>query len=160
MNRPETFEKSLSVLVQAHNEGTLQHMSCQACAVGNLVAAGMGYTYKIEDIGSVRPYIGWVDEKGERTRNISWFQNLNFDGTSPTGDIQLASTGYTKEELSLIEDVFEANFHKDGWTSSEKGLEAVYLELCKMHELPDIERVDFDVLFVPKECGEEVGVEV
>ena len=41
MERTELFNKSVDVLVKAYKSGSLSHYNCQACAVGNLVSAGM-----------------------------------------------------------------------------------------------------------------------
>ncbi len=40
MKNKEQFEKTVQVLVKAYFEGTLEHMDCRACAVGNIVGHG------------------------------------------------------------------------------------------------------------------------
>lgn len=39
MNRPDRFWRSIDVLATAYLEGTLEPYKCEACAVGNLIAA-------------------------------------------------------------------------------------------------------------------------
>lgn len=91
---------------------TLDHCDCTACAVGNLIRASMG------------------------TRCISWFTTLSLyrhEGIAEPGQgaRQMASTGYSIEQLDGIERAFECSSQEGDWMFN--GLMAVVDVLAEIH---------------------------
>lgn len=92
MNRPELFNKTISILVKAYFGGTLEAGDCGRCAVGNLVSA---------QTGEVAPH--------------NWFRHIG-RGAGPDGEDrrelagskQLDAIGYTITQVIKIEGAFES----------------------------------------------------
>lgn len=100
-----TFENSVNILVKAYFYGHLNAMSCEACAVGNLVASAKGYTYSKEKIGLFGPE--WNESEPAWKYVISFFVDMGeYNGIAKE---QIDSTGYTPKQLSDIERVFMLN---------------------------------------------------
>lgn len=123
---------AIEVFLRAIDSGTLAKGSCTACAVGNLVAHGMGGVIS-KDLNCNKPNSFWsflftTNSGGQHI----YRQSLN--DTTVMQNIE--STEFTWEELAKIEYAFETNtkidyVYYDEHTSSEilddqiKGLEAV-----------------------------------
>ena len=138
-----TFENSVNVLVKAYFNDTLQHGSCSACAVGNLIADSMGFTFEKMD-RDIDGFLMW--DQYDHAVNLcrpNWqlvFQtsprgNNRINETSYKGDskIQIDSTGYTWRQLAIIEYKFE---RATGNTKDERmfnGLMAVVDVLAEIH---------------------------
>jgi hypothetical protein len=111
-NKNFSFDHSVGVLVRAYLNGDLQKGNCSACAVGNLIADAMHIelgrvatpeysrgvlslrddSYLVQWVGT---HPGWLGElKGCYQHDISF-------------NAQLASTGYSREQLLLLEETFE-----------------------------------------------------
>lgn len=96
-----TFENSITVLVRAYMNGTLEHGNCHACAVGNLIAAAGGVKFITSEISG---------EKRWEIGNAVWILGLggyNREDIYSLAEKQMRSTGYTPDEINLIERAFE-----------------------------------------------------
>jgi len=150
MKNQELFNKTISILVKAYIEDTLIHSNCHACAVGNLVAANMGYSYKANPVLPFErdwPVI-WGHEENYSTLS-TWYGVLRNRSESERGEIEINSTGYSKKELSLIEAAFES---VDDCETKEKmmfdGLMAVCDSLMTIHEANESEIKEAKELFI------------
>lgn len=142
------FNHTLSVLVTGYLNNTLEHYSCCACAVGNMVANACGYTFAGMHRGFDQELL-W-DQTISLRINPSWRRVFITyeDGTarkSPSnyfGDAkaEIDATGYNWEELSRIENAFE--MAPKGSSKDEhmfNGLMAVVDVLADIHGI-DLER--------------------
>lgn len=129
MKNPALFNKTISILVKAYQNDTLEHGICSACAVGNL-CNGSGawshvfYTCTGGQIIKRGNYFGWIKET-------------------------IDATGYTWQELAKIEYSFETA--KKGSTHEEwnfNGLMAVCDALMKIHEATPEETESAKLQFV------------
>lgn len=111
-----TFENSVSVLVRAYLNDTLQGGNCYACAVGNLVADANGYKYvpcssALSDALALDVNHGRYESSngdldgGNWHSVISW--KLNHMTIQEKGNKEIESIGYTVEEVTRIEAAFE-----------------------------------------------------
>ncbi len=125
-------EKAINIFLDALNEGTLAAGTCAACAVGNLVAAGIGIKAIIPHKNNEQKYI--VCENEHWAVDILKSSDVMFDSTKSLKCI--AATDFTIRELIKIERAFERNtniiyLRYDYYTKEEvrkdqiKGLEAV-----------------------------------
>lgn len=142
------FYKSVDVLVTAYNNGTLIHQSCAACAVGNLVMAACDYTTNSdfdEWITTDGKSLGRIyTSRGLAKKSTAWYsaarcQGYNDDpALTEIGKTQIASTGYTPEDIYKIEKAFELTrgFPKP---ASVHALVRVITCLAEIHKLPDDE---------------------
>jgi hypothetical protein len=105
MKTTERFNRAYDALVKAFFEGTLAAGHCRACAVGNIVAGGLGF--KIEksalEIHAAYPTTIWV--KGVRESQGCGSLNQDWPGCSES--VIIGITGYSFRELLDIEDAFE-----------------------------------------------------
>lgn len=105
-----TFENSVSVLVRAYMNDTLQKMSCAACACGNLVADANGYTFNKRLYSISSESLMW--DQSEPLVNYAWptwrrsVRNECTANNENESRLQAESTGYTNSELVVIEDAF------------------------------------------------------
>lgn len=114
----KVYDNAVNVLLDAYNNGTLEHGNCWACAVGNLVASASGYTFKAGDCGLV-----WKEGYGpDWSRSgmgmgfgLSLIESLKLKNTGETKR-QIDSTGMSLEEIIIIEHAFE-----DSLKRTEKG---------------------------------------
>lgn len=132
MLKPELYEKTVNILVDAYFNDTLQHSNCYACAVGNIVA------------GSNNIIFG-----GTCMHGIKWFGSDNildtptfYLGTGykvPEKVVSLVTnTGYSIPELAKIEVAFE--MANQGNTPDDRmfnGLMAVIEVLDQIHQNTD-----------------------
>jgi hypothetical protein len=109
----ERVQKAIDIFLDAINDGTLAKGNCVACAVGNLVAYGLGgkITRIKDDVGDVA--------LGCDVDNVSWSiafstglldQNVHhcfFEDEKVLSNI--AATDFSLEELMAIEFAFEIN---------------------------------------------------
>lgn len=80
MKRPKQFNWAVDTLVKAFFEGTLEHLNCKKCAIGNLVCAAIGH-----------PSENWYYADVGRESGVQ----------------ELKQIGYSLEEASRIEEAFE-----------------------------------------------------
>lgn len=150
----ERFDKSVDILVKAYLNDTLVHGNCYACAVGNLVAAGLGVGFVEKpmaqkrlrwDNGALYPGShGWglafctdedTDDDGKlvSTQDLCerWLQ-------SEAVSTQIEATGYDWLELARVEYAFESAegksaYNKDVWMFN--GLMAVITVLASIDNI-------------------------
>ncbi len=112
----ERIEKAIDIFLDALNKGTLAKGTCTACAVGNLVAHGMGINITPTNLSN-----GELDfEIDSPINNGSWgklfitnfdgYQNKHFENLNDP-DVQtcIRATDFTWQELAKIENTFERN---------------------------------------------------
>lgn len=130
MNRPERYKKTVDVLFAAYFNDTLEHGTPCGCAVGNMILANMPKLKRTHCWGN------------------HWFFYMrpeNRIGNDPFVNIseakmQIKVTGYSIEELSMIEHAFErADFGNSNEDWMFNGLVAVLDALKKIHEVEDNE---------------------
>jgi hypothetical protein len=147
MKRPELYKKTCDILYDAYFNDTLEHGNCYACAVGNIIAANMGYSFLTQSNENDADETIWT---GRGTKY--WDRDNNFNnnpvaliadgsirrGISPIEEKQIKSTGYNRHELTEIENAFERNIdllHKD--KAMFNGLVAVIEALNEIHEVQE-----------------------
>jgi len=137
--------KAIDIFLDAINEGTLAKGNCSACAVGNLVAHGLGGKVSIVNTGVGR-YAKFSHPSDICLDNSDWSTAFCTDGgyqvklahlfNEPLVRRNIEATDFTLEELMQIEFAFETNteirlkeyfFHslQDIRADQIKGLEAV-----------------------------------
>lgn len=98
-----TFDNTVSVLVKAYFNDELAHRICSACAVGNIVADAIGTKPKRNNNG-VEFDNDYFEDGSPAMRG--WYNEL-LKGQSNGGKEQIEATGYTSDELIMIEHAFE-----------------------------------------------------
>ena len=148
MKTPERFDRALKALVQAFFNDTLINTDCHACAVGNIVAAGKGL--KLLKIDNPE-YSCYYAETESGYDNGAWFDLSHFKNRdkSKLAIENIAVTGYSYEELLLIESAFMGNceldtsikmYSKEAVTNCMyNGLMAVVDVLCEIEGLESTE---------------------
>lgn len=132
-----SFENSVSVLVRAYMNGTLEHANCYACAVGNLVVAAKRLTFirderdglmTLESLNANNEAgANWFDVALRDRKKKDWMNTLSSDCLS-----EIQSTGYTIPQILRIERAFEsADFREGDWMFN--GLMAVVDVLADIH---------------------------
>lgn len=139
MNREEQYYKSVDILLDAYNRGTLQHANCDRCAVGNLLGHGDWINSFATGAGINHENI--VTKCGSM-RNPSW----DSDWTN--------ETEYSVSELMKIEDAFERDHVNSFIGKSEDELHTAnrlasyqYEGLCRVLDcLKEIHEVDQPII--------------
>lgn len=139
------ISKAIDIFLDAINEGTLAKGTCAACAVGNLVAKGIGM--KIPEISIVddgilenEHWMGILQKKG-CGYSLAWANDV-------VGTNNIESTDFNWKELRFIENEFENNTkiyynEYNYYTKKEiredqiKGLEAVVKVMMTFDELEE-----------------------
>jgi hypothetical protein len=141
------IEKAIDIFLDAINNGTLAKGNCTACAVGNLVAHGLGgeitnngcyFECTVENSHWSGLFITYSGGQLIKTRNLS------------NDDVQsnIKATDFTWEELALIEKTFETNTSIDAddyrnYTQKQiradqiRGLEAVVKVMLQFDDCKD-----------------------
>jgi hypothetical protein len=132
MIKPELYQRTIDILVDAYFNDTLKHGSCAACAVGNIISATNG----IEIGKGTEGEPVWV---GAET---SWYVELcvptYVDAISESVKVQVVNTGYSILDLVKIEDAFEAaEYTTDADTWMFDGLMNVIDVLDEIHQNKD-----------------------
>ncbi len=114
----ERVMKAVDIFLDAINEGTLAKGSCTACAVGNLVARGLGGKVKILSINGHK-FSTCIDENRNHVENREWASAFRtYNGKQSVEDVYLnnrevinniEATDFTAKELMQIEYAFETN---------------------------------------------------
>lgn len=144
-NKP-LFDKTLNILVKAYQNDTLEHGDCNACAVGNMIAANCGYDYIKDEFGFL--WWGVNYPLWQLVFSTGYEQRINSNAYVGDAKKQIDSTGYTWQELAKIEYAFETankGNSSDDWILN--GLLAVYDVLCEVHEVEKKEE-DAKLIFV------------
>lgn len=118
MKTPERFDRAIKALVQAFFNDHLAKWNCGACAVGNIVAAGMGIKPTMQPTHNVNGYwnsvvnsnIGLCANSYEEASNfyMGFLRKLDY-ASYIKGVENISVTGYTPQELFIIEKAFENN---------------------------------------------------
>lgn len=133
------YNKTVDILVQAYFNDTLQSGSWCGCAVGNIVAANNGIKIVLDEDGDP----AWPTH-AMCAKN--WYGIIKPENLGPlnqneknNGLFQIESTGYSVEQITIIEHAFEhyTNFTTD-WEEKEdkrmfNGLMAVIDVLDQIH---------------------------
>ncbi len=145
MIKPELYNKTVNILVDAYFNDTLEHGNCYACAVGNIIAANCSILLSKADIPHEHRKIHWLgyapysDWNRKYKRGISDTAVSILDGKDFVGNdeilSQIKSTGYSYSELTDIEFAFESC----SWVGDKmfNGLMAVIDVLDQIHENND-----------------------
>ncbi len=137
MKNEALYNKTVDILVQAYMKDTLVHRDCHACAVGNLIAANMGYSI-IRDNENNCSWDNSAQFWDEVFVTIYGLQSLYPHKYTGLAKQQIDSTGYTYLELAKIEKSFESvdrDEDIDIWMFD--GLMAVVDALDQIHENTD-----------------------
>jgi hypothetical protein len=139
MKNKELYDRTVSILVDAYMNDTLEYTDTCACGVGNLVAANMGYQV-------VRRH-NWFLWKTPDNRQIiaSWadvFCGQSWNNVNPDheGFTEMKSTGYTPQELFGLEGAFERGLKLPNTGKDEKNfnvLMSIIDYLDQIHENTD-----------------------
>lgn len=137
------FKHTMDVLIKAYLNNTLQHVSCHACAVGNIVG-GSAWSSWFCTSAQGKQYTGGIIVT-DQSRRIKGFY-------------QIQESGYTKAELMKIEYAFEtADKGKNGDDYMFNGLVAVLQVLAEIHSVDIGEKQDYhtqleDILTMKELC--------
>ncbi len=140
MQRPELYQKTVDILVQAYFNDTLEHGNPCGCAVGNIIAANLG-----KKITMVTPThaskLGW---DGDKNSSGLWYDCIRRPGDllSNESKIEIKSSGYSVPEIIKIESAFEGarpSFRNKDDDTMFNGLMAVIEALDRIHENTDTE---------------------
>jgi hypothetical protein len=161
MKTSERFNRAVQALVSSYFNSTLVKGNCSACAVGNIVAAGIEGKVYSKEIGNYityrcdKPNYGWRnvfltvgDEQGIWPHNYEGIPKEIID-----------ATGYSWEQLAMVEKTFEVNtkiFFDDykRYTPEQidadqyEGLMAVVDVLCQIEGIDDAS--EYKALFAGK----------
>ena len=146
----EIYQKSVDILLDSYNAGTLFHSNCSACAVGNLIAANNN----IELVKSTSMWGGQTAKwsEGRPIWQLVFFTSLEgqevfmdcYKGSEKT---EIDSTGIPLTELMAIEKAFESAEDEEENKGQYKGLCAV-LDVMKdmvseeVAHLDNVERLE------------------
>lgn len=168
MDNLEKFNHSVNVLLKAYLNDTLVHENCYACAVGNLVADGMGTEVIVSKGCGSRRNLVWSNKEIYPGLEYSveasgWgalFSTSINHGTnrkrqevnakylsSPRVKNHIESTGYTWEQLAIIEKAFEF-VDKRKKDKMFNGLMAVVDALANIHNIDLTVKEQAKALFV------------
>jgi hypothetical protein len=152
MKNKELFNKSVSILVEAYRNNTLEHGNCYACAVANLIAGNNDIQFFLREIFDGGLELNWSNS------HPMWHfvfltvfekQTINEQKYYGNSKRQIDSTGYDLYELARIEKAFELapkGNDEDDWMFN--GLLEVYDVLCDIHEIDEEEVISGELIFV------------
>jgi hypothetical protein len=127
MNRIELYKKTVDILLDAYNNGTLEHGHCSRCAVGNICGGS-----------------AWSDRFSTTINCDSEAKQYIYNFDYEEIDICIQNSGYSQKELMEIEYAFESSIAHDYTVlrvfESKKGQ---YIGLCAvMKVLQNIHEVE------------------
>lgn len=141
------FHETVGILVKAYLNNDLQHSNCSACAVGNIIHHHYG------NFDSVSPWdgndgMGWPNVFCTVALNKQLVFPENCEGNAKE---QIDATGYTWQELALVEKAFEHCYYARGESDDDEtmfsGLMAVVDVLGKIHGIDLTEKEQAKLLF-------------
>lgn len=146
MSNIEKFNETVSILVKAYLNDTLQHGNCFACAVGNIIAAKSGFKFCDKKVKGHslswegQPYPAFNENAYDAqgwgaafTTGFLGIQHLRLEYlTNEHVSRQIKISGYTWQELAKIENAFEVAPH-DYSDRMFNGLMAVVDVLAEIH---------------------------
>lgn len=146
MNRPVLYKETVDILYQAYFNDTLHHQYCAACAVGNIIAARMGYIIvgkgmdfrwhhpEGKVIGPCWSSFVYTSGKNEQTIKPKALDDQEVKE-------QIEATGYEPHEVAQIEFAFETAYYEGFQQYNDEvmfnGLCRVLDCLAKIHEVTD-----------------------
>jgi hypothetical protein len=138
MKRP-TFSETVDVLVKAYLNDTIEPGNYCGCAVGNLVANSLGIRFNHRGLEySFGCRLTWDSQEHNAG---DWYELLRLRRDYRTAKQQLSSTGYSINELILIERSFEQS--SDRYNSLKSEDERMFSGLMGAVEvLADIHGID------------------
>lgn len=144
MKTTKRFENAVTKLYKAFHNNELDHTSCSACAVGNIV----GNSLWANHTGFVCGHeLDFIDEL--RIKKDSLYKKVLQEVI--TAEKVCLKTGYSVDELIRVEQLFMDCF--DGLYSHEQsefnGLCAVVKYLCQLDNIPNV--MDYTILFETKD---------
>lgn len=102
------IEKAIDIFLDAINNGTLAKGTCSACAVGNLVAAGIGIKASIGYMWNGNGYWGDIFLTSDNSQRIRKKEVMTEqDWNRALSNVQ--ATDFSINELAAIEFAFETN---------------------------------------------------
>ena len=142
MKNQELFDRTISILVKAYFNDTLEYSDCAACAVGNILADCNGTTVVKDEFGS---FI-WSDND----RWIPWGnvirvgEGLLYSGYPTHIANKMKKSGYSLNELTAIEYAFYNGVRYVPIETPKQeenfiGLMSVLDALMKIHEANETE---------------------
>lgn len=139
MKNEALYNGTINILAKAFRDGTLEHGSCMACAVGNIIQANLGSNVFSEELYEWYKFL--VDSEG----NARLYLEYHSKESLFLAKQQISSTGYTIDEVREIERAFEGvrkwSREKFEWSTQDKdgflGLMAVVDALDIIHENTD-----------------------
>lgn len=157
MKNKQLYDKTLSILIDAYMNNTLENAYCTSCAIGNIIAANCGYKLIKDEKATKqrgRLQLNWLMPDGTVRLPLQpeWSIFSVYQDTmliKNDGKIndkwheaikQIGSTGYSLSELNRIEFAFETrddNVDKFSLTKDERliyGLLRVIDMLNEIHE--------------------------
>lgn len=134
----ERFNKAYNALIEAYHNNILRSGDCNACAVGNICRESSQLTGIVRTMWSSLFY---TSKGGSRYRRNKDYSNERVEKALKL----IGNTGYSEDELSIVEYVFETNtkyHHDEYYLCSEKevledqfnGLSAVIDALLSFEE--------------------------
>lgn len=145
MKNEALYHKTVDILVEAYFQNSLEHNNCAACAVGNIIAANMGYEYHHN--GNQLYWFGKSVSEAHAWYEILFSSKLNTEGLK-----QIASTGYSMKEIIAIEEAFENQYSSsdDADKRMFNGLMAVIDVLDVIHEVDNETTISSKNKFIAK----------
>ncbi len=170
------FSKTVDILVKAYLNDTLKHGSCYACAVGNIIANGLGCSVVESSEGkglkwsNDMPYPAWngrhiqgwgaafaTDNSSDYDSKVCEYDldrvTDNEALTYPIVQKQIKASGYDWQELSEIEFAFESapkGKNSDEWMFN--GLMKVVEVLADIHGISLEAKEEAKKMFVKTEA--------
>lgn len=142
MKNQELFNRTVSILVKAYQNETLEHQKCCACAVGNLVLASQGLT-PIKNGEELE----WDYNIPYSYGGDSWYGAVVENNINPKIEEFISHTGYSIQQLKMIENAFEKGHYPENDKDGFDGLMSVVDALMKIHEASPIEAENAKQLF-------------
>ena len=147
----EIYQKSVDILLDSYNAGTLFHSNCSACAVGNLIAANNNIEL-VKSISRSRQTQTARWSQGKPIWQLVFFtsiegQDVCMDYYKGGAKTEIDSTGIPLTELMAIEKAFESVSGEEENNGQYKGLCAV-LDVMKdmvseeVAHLDNVERLE------------------
>lgn len=151
------FERAYNALINAYHNDTLAKGTCTACAVGNIVADAQGLQIITTKLVTSNAYLYKVDNTilqwGLMFTTCGNIQRNNIKSYPGQAKLLKKLTGYSAEELALLEYAFEINTKINFltyYTHSEQsiledqfnGLEAVVNIMLQLENMVNTNHID------------------
>lgn len=104
MKTSDRFNNAISALVKSFFNETLAKGDCNACAVGNMCAAGLGITTSLSTNCGIEANGRWKSVFCTEEDGVQNINPYNYEGEAKRA---IDSTNYSWKELAKIEKAFE-----------------------------------------------------